>query len=67
MCKTITNELLSVAVKRISQIGQYVMKLECVAKPSVIVALRSFIEAELLWQLAEIWLPWQQGSVRAEI
>jgi len=40
------------------------IKLESVSKPSVMVALRCFTDAELLWQHAKIWLPWQQGSIR---
>jgi len=32
--------------------------------PSVMVILRCFRDAKLLWQHAKIWLPWQQGSGR---
>jgi len=38
-----------------------------VALPSVMVALRCFTDAELLWQHAKISLPWQHGSVRANL
>jgi len=37
--------------------------IENVAKPSVMVVLGCFTDAELLWQHAKLSLPWQQGSV----
>jgi len=42
-------------------------KLDSVAKPSVMVAPPLVVvglHAELRWQHAKIWLPWQQGSIR---
>jgi len=38
--------------------------IESVTKPSIMIALRYFTDAEILWKHAKIWLPWQQGSVR---
>jgi len=39
------------------------LQLEGVAKPRVMVTLRCFTDAELLWQYAKIWLLRHQGSV----
>ena len=45
---------------------KYNCELESVAKPSVMVALHWFTDAERLWQHAKTLSPWQQSSVEVQ-